>query len=57
MAKRIAKNTIVVVRDNQQVVVKAGEEFDFVPAEIKDLEKYDALQPAPAVKAAAKSAE
>lgn len=57
MAKRIPKHTVIVVRENVQIAVKAGEEFDFVPAEIKDLERLDALQPAPATKAAVKSAE
>ena len=48
MAKRIAKNTVIVRRDDKEMKIEAGQEFDFTPAEIKDLDGLGVLQAAPA---------
>lgn len=43
MAKRIAVNRIVVNRNNVNVVINAGEKFDFTAEEIKSLEELGAV--------------
>ena len=43
MPNRIAVNSIVVNRDNKNIVIKAGEKFDFTVDEIKYLEKENAI--------------
>lgn len=43
MPNRIAVNRIVVNRDNENIVIQAGEKFNFTLDEIKYLEKENAI--------------
>ena len=43
MPNRIAVNRIVVNRNNENIVIQAGEKFDFTVDEIKYLENENAI--------------